>query len=139
MRILTATELNQEYSDLPLNKQINTTLLNHLRHRHRFFNDPVYREGVSHIWHCHCYISLVSLVKAGTNECLVHIHRAKELIRELMFEGSDSVIVRAPQTSEIICGTVSFCHECAILSQNVWEVLMPFYRFPLSLARHKVL
>jgi hypothetical protein len=56
-----------------------------------------------------------------------------------MFEGGDSVIVRAPQTSESFRGTVSFCHECAILSQDTWEVLMPFHRFPLSLARHKVL
>lgn len=82
-------------------------------------------------------IALESLGKTGTNEWLVHVHRAKELKRELMFEGGDSVIMRAPQTSELFRGTVSFCHECAILSQDTWEVLMAFYRFPLTLARHK--
>ncbi len=56
-----------------------------------------------------------------------------------MFDDRDSVIVRVQHTRESIRGTVSFCHECAILSQDAWEVLMPFCLFPLSLARHKVL
>ena len=65
----------------------------------------------------------------------MYVHRARELI----FEGTDSVIVRVPQTLETIRGTVSLCHECAILAQDALDILMSFYRFPLSLARHKVL
>jgi hypothetical protein len=64
---------------------------------------------------------------------------SKELIRELILEGTNSAIVRVPQTLETIRVTVSLCHECAILARDALDIMMPFYRFPLSRARHKVL
>lgn len=58
---------------------------------------------------------------------------------KLILGGCISMIVRAVHASETTHGTVLFCHECAILSWDAWEVLMPFCLFPLSLARHKFL
>lgn len=40
---------------------------------------------------------------------------------ELMLEGSNSIIVRAWHASEMTSETVSFLHECAILSQDAWR------------------
>lgn len=58
---------------------------------------------------------------------------------EFILAGSDSMIVIALPASDTTRGIVSFCHECAILSRNTREVLMPFHRFPIPLALHKVL
>ena len=58
---------------------------------------------------------------------------------ELILGGSNSMIVRAAHASETTRGTVSFCLGCAILSWDAREVLMPCCRFPLPLARYKVL
>ena len=82
----------------------------------------------------------MSLVEVGTNECVVHVDRAKELIMGLIRGGNNGRIVKPSHAAEEMTReTVSFCRECAILSQIAWEGVRSYCQSLLSRVRHKVL
>jgi hypothetical protein len=55
-----------------------------------------------------------------------YVHRAKELIAE----GNDGMIASILSDPKANRGTVSFCRNCVILSQEAWQFVLFSSPFP---------